>query len=61
MVTKLDRERKAAKQRAVIDRLSEIHVNRETLIGMLDEGKLDMLILALGVGTVTLDPDFEVK
>jgi len=46
--------RKAAKAAAVIARLAEIHDSRELLIHMLDEAKLDLLILALGLGAVEL-------
>lgn len=54
MANKADTERKAAKAEAVIARLAEIHDSRELLISMLDEGKLDLLILALGIGSVAL-------
>jgi hypothetical protein len=52
MVTKIDRDRKSAKAKAIIDRLVEIHETRELLIGMLDEDRLDMLALGLGLGKV---------
>jgi hypothetical protein len=51
-----DKERKDRKAQAVIDRLAEIHESRELLIGMLDEAKLDLLVLALGIGAVELNP-----
>lgn len=50
-------ERKAKKASAVVDRLSEISANPTLLIGMLDETKLDLLILALGIGSVNLDAE----
>lgn len=55
MATKADYYRKAMKADAVVKRLAEIHESRELLINMLDEAKLDLLILALGIGTVRLD------
>lgn len=42
-------KQKEAKAAAVVARLAE---GRDMLIGMLDEDKLDMLILALGIGRV---------
>lgn len=49
-----DRDRKAAKATAIVKRLTDIHDSRELLIGMLDEGKLDLLIIALGIGEVQI-------
>lgn len=46
-------KQKEAKAAAVVARLEAIHEGRELLIPMLDEDKLDMLILALGIGRVT--------
>ena len=40
------------KAEAIVRRLEEIHPSRELLIGMLDETKLDLMILALGIGEV---------
>lgn len=56
MATKSDQARKAAKAKAVVARLAELHDSRELLIGMLDEGKLDLIVLALalGIGSVEL-------
>jgi hypothetical protein len=51
-----DKNRKLAKVRAVSRRLDEIEANRDLLLNMLDETKLDLLILALGIGAVEL-PD----
>lgn len=54
MANSSDKARKAAKADAIVSRLGEIHDSRELLIGLLDETKLDLLILALGVGAVRL-------
>lgn len=54
MATKSDRDRKDAKAAAIVARLADIHASRDLLIGMLDETKLDLLIIALGIGTVVL-------
>lgn len=55
MANKQDRDRKDAKAAAVVRRLAEVHEHSDLLIPMLDEYKLDMLILALGIGAVTLE------
>lgn len=55
MANRNDASRKAAKAAAIVARLAEIHDSRELLIGMLDEGKLDLLIIALGIGAVSLN------
>lgn len=52
---KADHERKEAKAAAVVARLREIHEHSDVLIPMLDEHKLDLLILALGIGAVKLE------
>lgn len=49
-----NRDRKAAKVRAVSRRLDEISGNREYLLDLLDETKLDLMILALGIATIEL-------
>jgi hypothetical protein len=54
MVTKIDRDRRAEKAAAVVKRLAEMHEHADVLIPMLEESKLDMLILALGIGAVQL-------
>jgi hypothetical protein len=54
MANAQDKARKDRKSEAIVKRLEEIHQSRELLIGMLDEVKLDMLILALGIGSVEL-------
>jgi hypothetical protein len=60
MSSNADKARKQEKVDAVIARLSDIHENHvEILIGLLDENKLDQLILALGIGRVTLHEDQE--
>jgi len=53
--SKSAKARYAVKAAAVIARLDEIHASRDLLIGMLDEGKLDLMILALGIGRVLVD------
>jgi hypothetical protein len=53
-VNTADKNRKLAKVRAVSRRLDEIGANRDLLLNMLDETKLDLLILALGIGAVEL-------
>lgn len=57
MANSKDIQRKALKAGAVTRRLEEIHPSRELLIGMLEEQKLDLLILALGIGSVSLNDD----
>ena len=54
MATKAENERKAAKRDAIIARLEAIRGNEDILLGLLDEGKLDLMILALGIGVVIL-------
>lgn len=55
MATKADSDRKASKAKAVVGRIAEIGDSLELLIGMLDEHKLDLMILALGIGSVALN------
>jgi hypothetical protein len=57
MATKLDTERKTAKRDAIIARLADIRGNEDILLGMLDETKLDLMILALGIGVAMLNDD----
>lgn len=55
MATKAENERKAAKRDAIIARLEAIRGNEDILLGMLDETRLDLLILGLGgIGVVIL-------
>ena len=54
MVTKIDRDRRAEKAAAVVKRLAELHEHADMIIPMLDEVKLDMMILALGIAAVRL-------
>lgn len=49
-----DVKRRSEKEAAILARLAEIHDKRDLLVSMLDEGKLDLLILALGLGAVNL-------
>lgn len=55
MANKATQSRKDAKVIAIIRRLRDIAGSEHLLLGMLDEGKLDLLILALGIGSVALD------
>lgn len=50
-------ERLAAKRTVVRERLAELHRMDSTgvLIGMMDEWKVEMLILVLGIGHVEID------
>ena len=55
MATKADTERKLAKRDAIIARLAELRGNEDILLGMLEETKLDLMILALGIGETVLN------
>ena len=55
MTNRRDTDRKVDKIDAICDRLDDIQANRRLLLNMLDETKLDLLILALGIGTVELN------
>jgi hypothetical protein len=57
MASKIDTERKLAKRDAIIKRLAEIRGNEDILLGMLDETKLDLIILAFGIGGTVLNDD----
>ncbi len=57
MATKADTDRKTAKRDAILARLAAIKGNEDILFGLLDETKLDLLILALGIGDVILRED----
>jgi len=60
MANKATTDRKTAKCDAIIERLNDIRGSERLLISMLDETKLDLMILALGIGAVELrtqDPD----
>lgn len=57
MATKADIERKTAKRDAIIARLAAIRGNEDILFGMLDEVKLDLMVLALGIGEVALSTE----
>lgn len=54
MTTKAQTIRKAQKAHAIIKRLEEMHESRAFLIPMLPEERLDLLIIALGLGEVQL-------
>lgn len=47
-------DRKAAKARSVALRIREVAPQAELLTAMLDETKLDLLLLALGIGEVQI-------
>lgn len=49
-----DRDRRLSKLNAIAKRLSEIRGNEPVLLSLLDETKLDMMILALGIGEVEM-------
>lgn len=55
MANRRDTDRKIDKIDAICDRLDDIHANRRLLLNMLDETKLDLLIIALGIGSVELN------
>lgn len=57
MATKADTDRKQAKRKAIVARLTEIKGNEDILFGLLDETKLDLMILALGIGETVLSDD----
>lgn len=57
MTTNADKARKAEKAAAIQKRLAEIGPSADLLLGMLDETKLDLLILALGLGHTVLTSD----
>lgn len=59
MASNSDKARREAKASAVTARLAEIHDSRDVLIRMLDEHKLDLLILAIGIGAVELTTDLD--
>lgn len=50
-----DKTRQTLKRRAIEYRLAEMRGNEATLLGLLDETKLDLLILALGLGAAVLN------
>lgn len=55
MANKQDQERKQQKVQSIEKRLIEMRGNEDILLGMLDETRLDMIILALGIGNVELN------
>ena len=57
MATKADTDRKQAKRKAIVARLTEIKGSEDILFGLLDETKLDLMILALGIGETVLSDD----
>lgn len=57
MATTEDKERKQKKAEAVAARIKEIAPHADMIIGILDESRLDMVLLALGIGSVSVDSD----
>ena len=57
MATKAETDRKQAKRKAIVARLTEIKGSEDILFGLLDETKLDLMILALGIGETVLSDD----
>lgn len=55
MATKEDKDRKQRKAEAVAAKIKEIAPHADMIIGMLDETKLDMILLAFGVGSVSVE------
>ncbi|MCC0018416.1 hypothetical protein [Mesorhizobium denitrificans] len=55
MATKEDKDRKHRKAEAVAAKIKEVAPHADMIIGMLDETKLDMILLAFGVGSVTVE------
>ena len=53
-MTKDDKTRKDAKIAAIQARLSEMRDVEEFMLRILDETKLDLMILALGIGQVSV-------
>lgn len=54
MTSKHEQDRKDAKRNAVVAKLKELHPSLDMLSGMWEEKTLDQLILALGIGQVSL-------
>ncbi|WP_338811171.1 hypothetical protein V2V90_23830 (plasmid) [Agrobacterium leguminum] len=55
MATKEDRDRKQRKAEAVAAKIKEVAPHADMIIGMLDETKLDMILIAFGVGSVSVE------
>lgn len=55
MATKEDKERHQQKAEAVAAKIKELAPHADMIISMLDETKLDMLLLAFGVGSVSVE------
>lgn len=55
MATKEDRDRKQRKAEAVAAKIKEVAPHADMIIGMLDETKLDMILIAFGAGSVTVE------
>lgn len=54
MAGKEDRERVERKRRALAAKITEIAPHAETMLGLLDEPRLDMALLGLNCGYVEL-------
>lgn len=57
MATKEDKDRVARKKAAAAAKIAEIAPHADLVLGMLSEDRLDMLLLALGQGKVTVSED----
>lgn len=55
MATKEDKDRKQRKAEAVAAKIKEVAPHADMIIGMLDETKLDMILIAFGVGSVSVE------
>lgn len=55
MATTADKERKQKKAEAVAARIKEIAPHADMIISMLDETRIDMVLLAFGIGVVSLE------
>jgi hypothetical protein len=55
MATKEDKDRKQRKADAVAAKIKEVAPHADMIISMLDETKLDMILLAFGVGSVSVE------
>lgn len=57
MTSATNRERVENKRRAVAAKIREIAPHADMILGILDETKIDMLLLGLNVGHVEIDPE----
>lgn len=59
MTSKSDQDRIARKRDAVATKIKEIAPHADTMLGMLDETRIDMLVIALRCGDVQLKGEDE--